>query len=88
MCGATPSRMVPGETFTPRLGTSANFSQQFGLTQMASERSLPILSLLTSKAATKLYVADVVAAVVHVHKPGNGCVFFCVFVVLGSLNEG
>ncbi len=33
-------------------------------------------------------VAYVVAAVVHMHKSRHGGVFFCVFVVLGSLNQG
>ena len=32
-------------------------------------------------------VADVVAAVVHVHQARHCSVFFCVFVVLGSLDE-
>ncbi len=36
----------------------------------------------------EFYVADVVAAIVDVHKSGYGGVFFCVFVVLGSLDEG
>ena len=53
MCGATPSRIGAGETFTLRLGTSANFSTQFGSVNMAWERSLPILALFTSNAATK-----------------------------------
>jgi len=47
----SPSCVMPRETVTPVLGTSENLIVLFGCPQIASERSLPTLSVVTSKAA-------------------------------------
>ena len=47
----SPSWVIPRETVTPVFGTSANLYVSFGCAQIASARSLPTLSLVTSNAA-------------------------------------
>ena len=46
-----PSCVIPRDTVTPVLGTSANLIVSFGCAQIASDRSSPTLPLTTSKAA-------------------------------------
>ena len=47
----SPSCVIPRETLMPVFGTSENLYVSFGCAQIASERSLPTLSFVTSKAA-------------------------------------
>ena len=47
-----PSRTFPGFTFTPKLGTSANFTVLFGSSNIASDKSFPTFDLLISNAQT------------------------------------
>ncbi len=67
MWGATPSRMGAGETLTPRLGTSANFSQTVGFDPDCFGEVFADFVFVNFKRGDKVDVADVVAAVVHVH---------------------
>ena len=60
---------MPRETVIPVLGTSANLMVSFGCAHIASDRSSPTLSTVTSNGSSDLDVADVVAAEVHVHQP-------------------
>ena len=47
----SPSCVIPRETVMPFFGTSENLIVLFGCAQIASERSFPTLSVVTSKAA-------------------------------------
>ena len=47
----SPSCVIPRETVMPVFGTSENLIVLFGCAQIASDRSLPTLSVVTSKAA-------------------------------------
>jgi hypothetical protein len=47
----SPSCVIPRETVIPVFGTFANLIVLFGWAQIASARSLPTLSVVTSKAA-------------------------------------
>ena len=65
---------MPRETVTPVLGTSANLIVLFGCAQIASERSLPTLSVVDVERGRELDVADVVTAEVDVHQTGHALV--------------
>ena len=48
-----PSRTFPGFTFTPKLGTSANFTVLFWFFQiLSSDKSFPTFDLFISNAQT------------------------------------
>ena len=83
----SPSCVIPRETVTPVFGTSANLYVSFGCAQIASERSLPTLSVDDVERGGELDVADVVAAEVHVHETGDELVLGGVLVVLDALEE-
>ena len=71
----------------PVFGTSANLIVLFGLAQIASARSFPTFVGRDVERGRELHVADVVAAEVDVHEPGDELVRRGVLVVLDSLEE-
>ena len=78
---------MPRETVTPVFGTSENLIVLFGCAQIASERSLPTLSVVDIEGRGELDVADVVAAEVDVHQARDELVRVGVLVVLDALHE-
>ena len=80
--------MMPGETFTPRFGTSLNFSQYVRFNPNSFGEVFADFVFVNFEGGDEVDVADMIAAIIDMHQTRHSGVFFSILIILGSLNQG